>query len=97
VREHWLVRTAVGMAMVPRGEVGLIFAGLGHAAGILNAEIYAGLIMVVAYTTLFSPFWIKLFYRLFGDRPALTADQTNWLERGDEPPASERRADTGPP
>lgn len=70
-REHWLTRTAVGMAMVPRGEVGLIFAELGRSSGILNAEVYAGVIMVVAYTTLFSPFWIKLFYRLFGESPAL--------------------------
>ena len=56
----------VGMAMVPRGEVGLIFAGLGSAAGILTADIYTSVIMVVVYTSLFSPFWIKLYYSRFG-------------------------------
>ncbi len=71
VRDHWLMRTAVGMAMVPRGEVGLIFAELGRSAGIFDGEIYAGLVLVIAYTTLFSPFWITIFYRVFGDRPAL--------------------------
>ncbi len=71
VREHWLMRSAVGMAMVPRGEVGLIFAELGRSAGIFNGETYAAIVLVVAYTTLFSPFWIKLFYRLFGDSEAL--------------------------
>ena len=30
--EHWLMKTAVGMAMVPRREVGLIFAELGRSA-----------------------------------------------------------------
>ena len=69
--EHWLMRSAVGMAMVPRGEVGLIFAELGRAAGIFDAAMYAAVVLVIAYTTLFSPFWIKLFYRLFGGHDAL--------------------------
>ena len=77
-REHWLMRSAVGMAMVPRGEVGLIFAELGRASGIFDDATYAAVVLVVAYTTLFSPFWIKLFYRLFGHRPELA-------EASDEP------------
>lgn len=72
--EHPLIRTAVGMAMVPRGEVGLIFAELGRAAGLFDPATYTGIVLVIAYTTLFSPFWIKLFYRLYGDRPALQLD-----------------------
>jgi len=59
-------RIAIGMAMVPRGEVGLIFAELGRVSGIFNNAIYASMIIVIAYTTLFSPFWIKLYYRRFG-------------------------------
>jgi Kef-type K+ transport system membrane component KefB len=70
-REHWLIRFAAGMAMVPRGEVGLIFAELGRAAGVFDEAIYAGVVLVIAYTTLFSPFWIKLFYRRYGERPEL--------------------------
>ena len=70
-REHWLMRTAVGMAMVPRGEVGLIFAELGRAAGLFDDATYAGIVLVIAYTTLLSPFWIKLFYRLYSDRHEL--------------------------
>ena len=65
------METAVGMAMVPRGEVGLIFAELGRSSGLLDATAYAGIVLVIAYTTLFSPFWIKLFYRIYGDHPAL--------------------------
>jgi len=59
-------RIAIGMAMVPRGEVGLIFAELGRVSGIFNNAIYAGMIIVIAYTTLFSPFWIKSYYHRFG-------------------------------
>ena len=66
IEEPKRVRIAVGMAMVPRGEVGLIFAGLGSTAGIFSGEIYTALIVVIAYTTLFTSFWIKLFYKYWG-------------------------------
>lgn len=56
-------RTLLGMAMVPRGEVGLVFAELGRVADILNNEVYAALVIVIAYTTMFSPLWIKGYYR----------------------------------
>ncbi len=71
VKEHWLMKSAIGMAMVPRGEVGLIFAELGRSAEIFDEPTYAGMVLVIAYTTLFSPFWIKLFYRLYGHREEL--------------------------
>ncbi len=91
VREHWLVRSAVGMAMVPRGEVGLIFAELGRSAGILDGATYAAMVLVIAYTTLFSPFWIKMFYRMYGDRPALA--EVRDVEGGEPPGAEARRID----
>ncbi|TQV77246.1 cation:proton antiporter [Aliikangiella marina] len=65
IKEPWARKVVVGMAMVPRGEVGLIFAGLGSAAGVFDKEVYTSLIMVIAYTTLLSPFWIKLYYKRF--------------------------------
>jgi Kef-type K+ transport system membrane component KefB len=68
IRESIPMRIAIGMAMVPRGEVGLIFAELGRVAGLFDASVYAGLILVIAYTTLAAPFWIKLFYSRYGDR-----------------------------
>jgi Kef-type K+ transport system membrane component KefB len=71
LREHWLMKSAIGMAMVPRGEVGLIFAELGRSAEIFDKPTYASMVLVIAYTTLFSPFWIKLFYRLYGHRQEL--------------------------
>lgn len=67
-------RVVIGMAMVPRGEVGLIFAELGRTSGVFDTEIYAAIVLVIAYTTLLSPFWIKLYYRLFGTR--ITTEET---------------------
>jgi Kef-type K+ transport system membrane component KefB len=66
VHENPYSRIAIGMAMVPRGEVGLIFAELGRTSGVFDAEVYAGIVLVIAYTTLLSPFWIRLYYRHFG-------------------------------
>ncbi|NOZ10123.1 MAG: cation:proton antiporter [Gammaproteobacteria bacterium] len=68
IPEPMAARIAIGMAMVPRGEVGLIFAELGRSAGIFTNEVYAALVITIAYTTLLSPFWIKSFYRVHGHR-----------------------------
>lgn len=66
LREPLSTRLAVGVCMVPRGEVGLIFAEMGRSSGVIASDTYAVLVMVIAYTTLLAPFWVKLFYRRFG-------------------------------
>ena len=68
VPESLHMRVAIGMAMVPRGEVGLIFAELGRVSGVFDNEVYAAIVIVIAYTTVLSPFWIKTYYRVYGDR-----------------------------
>ncbi len=68
VPENPYMRIAIGMAMVPRGEVGLIFAEIGRVSGIFDENVFAAVVIVIAYTTLFSPFWIRAYYRHFGDR-----------------------------
>lgn len=57
------VRSAltVGVGMAPRGEVGLIVAALGLAAGAVNEEEYAIVLFMVVFTTLFAPFALKPF------------------------------------
>lgn len=62
VRETRFRQLAIGLAMVPRGEVGLIFAELGRASGIFNTEVYAGMVLVIALTTLVPPFLMKWHY-----------------------------------
>jgi len=45
----------VGVALVPRGEVGLIFAQLGLAAGVLTNERFGALMLMVVVTTFVTP------------------------------------------
>ncbi len=45
----------VGIAMVPRGEVGLIFAQMGLAAGVLTAANFGALMLMVVVTTFMTP------------------------------------------
>ncbi len=49
--DKWLV----GFGMVPRGEVGLIFAQMGKAIGAIDDEIYSVVVMVVVLSTLVTP------------------------------------------
>ena len=58
IQMKWII----GTAMIPRGEVGLIFAELGRISGAFNNEIYAGMIIVIALTTLLPPFVMKWYY-----------------------------------
>lgn len=70
IKESWSVRWMIGTAMIPRGEVGLIFAELGRESGIFNNEIYAGMVIVIALTTLLPPFVMKWFYGRYGHQMA---------------------------
>lgn len=45
---------------------GLIFAELGRVSGIFSNEIYAGMVMVTALTTLLPPFVMKWSYEQYG-------------------------------
>jgi Na+:H+ antiporter len=63
VRESSRARVAIGMAMVPRGEVGLVFAELGRASDTFSNEVYAALVIVIAFTTLLPPFGLRWLYR----------------------------------
>lgn len=71
IKETWRARFAIGIAMVPRGEIGLIFAQLGRDSGILANEPYASLVIVIVLTTVFSPFVMKWFLSGFREDPAL--------------------------
>jgi Kef-type K+ transport system membrane component KefB len=68
IKESWPIRWVIGLAMIPRGEVGLIFAELGRVSGIFNNEIYAGMVIVIALTTLLPPFIMKWFYGHYAGR-----------------------------
>ncbi|NEQ33266.1 MAG: cation:proton antiporter [Leptolyngbya sp. SIO4C5] len=48
-------RLAVGVGMIPRGEVGLVFAGIGSASGVLDRPLEAAIIVMVILTTFLAP------------------------------------------
>jgi Kef-type K+ transport system membrane component KefB len=48
-------RLAIGVGMIPRGEVGLVFAGVGAASGILSDALNAAIVMMVIITTFLAP------------------------------------------
>jgi Kef-type K+ transport system membrane component KefB len=48
-------RLAIGVGMIPRGEVGLVFAGVGAASGVLSKSLGAAIIMMVILTTFLAP------------------------------------------
>ncbi len=45
----------VGVGMVPRGEVGLIFATAGQQLGVITAEVFSVIVIMVILTTLITP------------------------------------------
>lgn len=45
----------IGIGMVPRGEVGLIFASIGKSIGVLNGTLFSGIIIIVILTTFITP------------------------------------------
>ena len=50
-----LRKFVIGVGMVPRGEVGLIFAQLGLTAGLLSAGLYSSVALMVMVTTFVAP------------------------------------------
>ncbi len=48
-------KLVIGVGMVPRGEVGLIFAQAGLASGVFDAGLFGAVTMMVIVTTLFAP------------------------------------------
>ncbi len=48
-------KALVGWGMVPRGEVGLIFATIGKQLGVINDAVFSVIIIMVIITTLITP------------------------------------------
>ncbi len=52
-------RLAVGIGMMPRGEVGLIFASLGKSLGVISDSLFSSIVIMVVFTTLVTPPLLK--------------------------------------
>lgn len=60
VVERGLDRVSVGIGMIPRGEVGLIFAGIGRALNVLDDALFSAIVIMVVVTTLVTPPALKI-------------------------------------
>jgi Kef-type K+ transport system membrane component KefB len=58
-----LNRLAIGMGMIPRGEVGLVFAGVGSATGVLSDALDAAIIVMVIFTTFVAPPLLRVAFK----------------------------------
>ncbi|MEC4986494.1 MAG: cation:proton antiporter [Oscillatoria sp. PMC 1068.18] len=56
-------RWAIGIGMIPRGEVGLVFAGIGSASGVLSKPLEAAIIIMVIITTFIAPPFLRLAFK----------------------------------
>jgi len=66
-----LSHLAIGVGMVPRGEVGLIFADIGLRRGILSSEVFSAVLIMVMLTTFISPPLLKVIFRRTAGEPEL--------------------------
>ena len=55
-------KLAVGVGMVPRGEVGLIFAQIGLLGGVLTQDVFSAVLIMVMATTLVTPPFLKVLF-----------------------------------
>ncbi|MCG5061482.1 MAG: cation:proton antiporter [Limnoraphis sp. WC205] len=56
-------RLAIGVGMIPRGEVGLVFAGIGSASGVLSKPLEAAIIIMVILTTFLAPPFLRFAFK----------------------------------
>ncbi len=60
VLERGLDRLSVGVGMIPRGEVGLIFAGAGRILKVIDDATFSAVVIMVIVTTLITPPVLKM-------------------------------------
>ena len=55
-----LDRLSVGIGMMPRGEVGLIFASIGRGLGVVSDAMFSAVVLMVILTTLLAPSLLRV-------------------------------------
>ncbi len=85
-------RLAIGVGMIPRGEVGLVFAGVGAASGVLSKSLGAAIIMMVITTTFLAPPLLRFVFpesdKFVPDQDKLILDNATGTPLMVEKPAS---------
>ena len=79
-------KKVIGVGMIPRGEVGLIFAQMGLVSGVFDPGLFSAVTLMVMVTTFMAPPLLKLLF------PLVWPDQQSpdpmtlkiWLQKHDE-------------
>ena len=82
-----LRRVVIGIGMIPRGEVSLIFAQVGLAGGLLSAGLFSSITIMVVITAFLTPLLLRAM--LPRNEPAAEAGEENLVM--DAPMDDERR------
>lgn len=59
IGQNGVDRLTVGIGMIPRGEVELIFAGVGRSFGVFNDAVFSAIVVMVMVTTFMTPPLLK--------------------------------------
>jgi Kef-type K+ transport system membrane component KefB len=76
-----LNRLAIGVGMIPRGEVGLVFASFGASTGVLSEALQAAIIVMVILTTFLAPPLLRVVFAK--NEPALQSIKEPAIESPD--------------
>jgi Kef-type K+ transport system membrane component KefB len=60
-------KAVIGVGMIPRGEVGLIFAQMGLVSGVFDARLFSAVTLMVMVTTFIAPPLLRLLFPPSGD------------------------------
>ncbi|MBD2463224.1 cation:proton antiporter [Oscillatoria sp. FACHB-1407] len=79
-------RLAIGVGMIPRGEVGLVFVGVGSATGVLSQSLEAAIIVMVILTTFLAPALLRVVFQAAPTEGSVTDPAIAVLDGSDNPP-----------
>ncbi len=82
---------AVGMGMVPRGEVGIVVASLGLAAGVFSNLIYAVIVAMSLLTSVVTPPALAWLLRYAEEPTVEDLPLASTAQQNDEPPPDPHR------
>ncbi len=57
-------RLMIGIGMLPRGEVGLVFASVGKTIGVIPETLFSAIVVMIVVTTLITPLWLKSRFKI---------------------------------
>lgn len=63
-------RLFIGIGMLPRGEVGLVFASIGRTIGVITDTLFSAIILMIIITTFIAPPLLKLRWEMLEKRGA---------------------------